>query len=720
MSKATKTTKVKIGGMTCVACSSAVERSLNRAEGIIIAQVNLVSNTATIEYDESIIDEKKIEKIITKTGYSVTKNENEVLYSKKTVILNFIFTIPLFYIAMGPMIGLPIFFDYNEKAFLYALIQFILVLPILIINYRIFNKGIKGLIKRSPNMDSLVAVGTLTAFIYSTYALIKIMLGNIHFVHSLYFESSGVILALIVLGKYLEDKNKVKTNEAINKLINLRPAMVVIEKNKTHKTITISELKIGDIVIINDGDSIPSDGTIISGRGLLNESMLTGESLPTLKENDDQVFAGTINTNGSFKFKVDSLDSQTMLGKIIALMEHTNETKAPISKLADKIASIFVPIVFVIAIVTFGFWFLIKQDLTFSLTVFVSVLVIACPCALGLATPTAIITGSGLGAKHGILYKNAEILENTRKVDFVFFDKTGTLTTGEFMIKDIIANNYSKDEILKLAYSLEKMSSHPLASSVKKYAEREEVKSYDVDDFESNQGLGIKGVINGKTYKIGNFKFVSPPIELTESATILYLSEDDKYIGSIILQDTIKKEAQDLINNLKNRNIQSVLLSGDNKQSVEYVAKTLGIENYYYGVLPHEKLKLIEEHQEKGHHVMMVGDGINDSPSLVKADIGISVSEGSDITIEASDIVLLRHDIRDVEKAINVAQATIKTIKQNLFWAFGYNVILIPVAFGILYPFTKILLNPMIAALAMSFSSISVVLNALMLKRVKI
>lgn len=716
-----KKIKIKIGGMDCAACSSAVERSLKKTKGILKAQVNLVSTYASIEYDPTLITEKEIEKIILDTGYFIAKEEAQPLISKKRVGLNFVFSVPIFYISMAPMIGLPALFGLHAgNALLFASVQLGLTLPILFLNSSIFIKGFKGLLKKSPNMDSLIALGTTSAFIYSTVSFFLILGGNHHYVHQLYYESGAVILSLVVLGKYLEEKNKRKTNEAVTKLMDLRPETVAIEQAGNEIIIAMDALKIGDIVLIKDGDSIPCDGVILTGEGLLDESMLTGESLPVYKKIDDQVYAGTINSNGSFRLKTKGLDSETMLGKIITLMENTNESRAPIAKLADRIAGFFVPIVLLIALVTFAVWLLISKDIAFSLTIFVSILVIACPCALGLATPTAIITGTGLGAKHGILYKNAEILENTRHIDTIFFDKTGTLTSGEFIVQTIESKNSDPTTLLAYAYSLEKQSSHPLAQSIVAHAKEKKSKDFPVSDFKSFPGQGIQGVINKKLIKIGNATFSGLQHNASTSATILYISENQIPIGSIVLQDSIKKEAYQLIKKIKALGIDPILLSGDNENSVAYVANALEIKHYYAAMLPQEKLEKIDAYQKNNHHVMMVGDGINDSPSLMKADIGVSVSEGSDITIEASDIVLLKNDIDGVYKAIIIAKATLRTIKQNLFWAFAYNVITIPIAAGILYPFTNLLLSPMLAALAMSLSSITVVANALRLKQFKI
>ena len=716
-----KTIRLKVGGMTCAACSSSVERSLRKTKGILSANVNLVSTYASIEFDDALIDESIINRIIEDTGYSVVKEAPEKGISKQRVWLNFLFAIPLLYLAMAPMVHLPPLFGLNDtQPLLFASVQFILALPVMAINMRLFQKGLKGLIKRSPNMDSLVAIGTLTAFLYSTYALIQISIGNHHFVHQLYFESGVIILALIVFGKFLEEKNKRKTNDAVNKLLDLRPAMVRTMKNGQEVILPIDEVSIGEIVFIKDGDSIPFDGVIRQGNGLVNESMLTGESLPVFKKEQDRVYAGTLNNQGSFQFVVEQVASETMLGKIITLIENTNESKAPIAKLADKVSAIFVPIVLLIAVLSLVIWLLISRDLSFSLQIFVSVLVIACPCALGLATPTAIIVGTGLGAKYGILYKNAEILENTRHIDTIFFDKTGTLTTGAFLVHSLQPVTISENELLTYAYALESQSSHPLAKSIVAHAARLSLPLLPVTDFQSQPGSGISGTIDGNTIKIGNASYVGVTSKEKHATTTLYLSCNDTYIGSIELQDEIKEEATSLIQHLRTLGIQSILLSGDNEASVSAVAKATQMDHYYAQTLPHEKLALIEDYQKEGHHVMMVGDGINDSPSLTKADIGVAIGQGSDITIEASDIVLLKHSIHDVYHAIWIAKATLRTIKQNLFWAFAYNVIGIPVAFGILYPFTQTLLSPMLAALAMSLSSISVVANALRLKQKKI
>ena len=713
--------RLKIGGMSCAACSSAIEKALLKSKGVLSVQVNLVSNYANIDFDSDIINESKITQIIQDTGYFVQSEMKKPTYPIWRIWLNFILSIPLFYITMAPMVGLPpLFIFHSGNPTLYALAQLFLTTPVMIINYSIFIKGFKALYHRSPNMDSLIAIGTATAYIYSSIMLIGILQGSHHLLHQLYFESSAVILTLVVFGKFLEENNKQKTNDAVAKLIDLRPTMVTILKDGFEDKIPISALNIGDVVVIKDGESIPCDGQLITGNGLLNESMLTGESLPIFKEIGDTVYAGTINQQGRFTLETQRLGQETMLGKIITLIETTNESKAPIAKLADRISSIFVPIVLSIALVAWAFWFLYTKDLSFSLTIFVSVLVIACPCALGLATPTAIIAGTGVGAKHGILYKNAEILENTRHIDTIFFDKTGTLTTGDFQVQEIVSNSNNPLQLLDYAYSLEKNSSHPLARSIVAYAESKGRMAQEVESFQSFPGQGIQGIIAGRKIKIGNAQFIGITQSMQASSTILYLSEEEIYLGHIALQDTIKHEAYELMKQLHSKRIDTLLISGDHEPSVAFVAKELGIKTYYAAMLPHQKLEKIDDYQKQGKHVMMVGDGINDSPSLIKADIGVSISEGSDITIEASDIVLLKNNLTDVSRAITIATSTLRTIKQNLFWAFAYNVVGIPIAFGLLYPWTQTLLNPMLAALAMSLSSISVVGNALRLKQIKI
>lgn len=633
---------------------------------------------------------------------------------------------------MLPMAGvkLPSFIDpeYNPKTF--SMVQLFLVIPVVAAGNRFYRTGFKTLFKGSPNMDSLIAVSTSAAIFYSIFSIVKIFGGSVHYVHNLYFESAATIITLISLGKYLENISKGKTSEAIKKLINLAPKKAVVIKDGKEKVIDIDDVKEGDIVAVKPGEKIPVDGKIIEGLTSVDESMLTGESIPAQKGVGSDVTGASINKNGYIKYRVTHTGKDTVLSRIIKLVTDAQSAKAPIARLADTISGYFVPAVMLLALIASVLWLISGKDSVFALRIFVSVLVIACPCALGLATPTAIMVGTGKGAEYGILIKSGEALENAYKVDTVIFDKTGTITEGKPQVTDIIAlKGISREYILKVAASGEKGSEHPLGEAIVKKAEDENIELADVKNFNAVPGHGIKAEIDGKVLLLGNKSFMDEnKIQsdvmfkaaeklANEGKTPMFAAENNVLIGIIAVSDVIKKNSRGAIAKLNSMGIKTIMITGDNSITAEAVAKEVGISEVLSEVLPEDKSSEVKKIQSQGRKAAMVGDGINDAPALAQADIGIGIGTGTDIAIESADIVLMKSDLMDVVSAIQLSKQTIKNIKENLFWAFGYNIIGIPIAMGVLYIFGGPLLNPMIAAAAMSFSSVSVVLNALRLRK---
>ncbi len=752
---------LKISGMHCASCASLIEKTLNKIDGTSEVSVNYGSETANLIYDENVIDIDSIKLSIEKLGFKIVDSSEyvEKIRSEEEhslfirLVVSLIFTVPLFYISMAPMIGFislpyPEILSHTQNELMYAIVSLALCLPVMIVNYKFYTSGVNAIAQRSPNMDSLVTLGTSASVVYSLYSIGAMILGQDIMLHdNLYFESAAVILTLVTLGKFLESKSKSKTNEAINKLIRLQPKTANIVRFGEEVSIPISEVTIGDIIVMRPGERIPIDGTVIDGYSSVDESMLTGESIPVEKKVDSPVIGGSINKNGYFQFRVEKLPEDTVLSQIIKMIEEAQGSKAPIAKMVDKVSSYFVPAVLLTAITAAFIWFATTRNFNLTFTAFVSILVIACPCALGLATPTAIIVGTGKGASLGILFKNAEALEMLHQVDTIMFDKTGTLTSGTPFVTDIVSDN--EDYILSIASSAERGSEHPLAEAILNAAKGRRLALPSINHFINHPGYGIEVIIDNKKIFLGNKKLMEQeeiPLEkyeiksnilAKEGKTCMYISEDSRLIGIIAVLDTLKAGTRNSIEELNRMGIQTIMLTGDNEKTALTIAKEAGVQEVIYEVLPDEKSSEVKKEQERSKTVAMVGDGINDAPALTQADVGIAIGSGTDVAIESASVVLVKSSIADVVNAISLSKNTINNIKQNLFWAFFYNVLGIPLAAGILYPFrdyliyTQIgeavswilgenfLLNPMFAALAMSFSSVSVILNALRLNTFK-
>ncbi|MDR3216961.1 MAG: heavy metal translocating P-type ATPase [Clostridiaceae bacterium] len=744
---ADKAVVLLISGMTCAACASRVEKALQQTDGVLSAAVNFATERATISYDPGKTKVSLLKKAVEAAGYGALDAENksavdeDALRKKKEIkilwikfALAAVFSIPLLYFAMGPMVSwwkvpVPMIFDPMMNPLNYAVLQLSLTLPVIAVGYKFYTVGYKAIFKRSPNMDSLIAIGTTAAVGYSIYSLIRIALGDMGAVESLYFETAGVIITLILLGKSLEAVSKGKTSEAIKKLMGLAPKTATVVKDGQEIEIQIDEVEIDDIILVRPGEKIPVDGVVLEGYTAIDESMLTGESMPIDKKIGDKVYTASINKNGVIRFKATKIGADTALARIIKLVEDAQGSKAPIAKVADVVSGYFVPIVFGIAVVAFIAWMIGGKGPVFSLTIFISVLVIACPCALGLATPTAIMVGTGIGAKNGILIKGGEALETTHKIKTIVFDKTGTITEGKPEVTDIIcASGVDRTYLLQLAASAEKGSEHPLGEAIVKAAEKEGLEFLKTEGFEAVTGFGISVAIDGKQVLLGNKKLMlnkEIPVEefeaqsdtlAEEGKTPMYIAIDSAPVGIIAVADVVKPSSRDAIAALNKMGVEVAMITGDNKRTAEAIARQVGITRVLSEVLPQDKANEVKKLQAEGKKVAMVGDGINDAPALAQADIGIAIGNGTDVAIESADIVLMRSDLNDVPTAIRLSKNTMRNIKQNLFWAFGYNVAGIPVAAGILYLFNGPLLNPILAAAAMSFSSVSVLLNALRLR----
>lgn len=742
--------KFDITGMTCSACSAHVYKAVSKLDGVKDVNVNLLSNNMVVEYDDNIKPSDIITAVVD-AGYGaqvasqnksdnkkVNKeqiNESDLMYER--LKYSFIFFIPVLYLSMGPMMhlpNLPILQGY-ENSLNYAFTLFLLTIPIVFINRAFFIKGYKALIHKAPNMDTLVALGAFSAMIYGIFAIYRIGYGLavsnhelvMKYSHSLYFESAATILTLITLGKYLEAKSKKKTSKALEKLMDLTPKTAIIEREGKEYTVLVDEVKAGDIVIVKPGGSIAVDGEIIEGNTTIDQSSITGESMPVEKSVGDKVISATINKTGYIKYRALKVGKDTTISQIIALVEEAANSKAPISKLADKISGIFVPIVITIAIILAVFWLYMGMSFEFALSIAISVLVISCPCALGLATPVAIMVGTGRGAENGILIKSAESLEAAHSINAIAIDKTGTITEGKMTVKSVEVYKYDENTILQTAYTLEKSSAHPIAKAIVNKCEKLGFDVFSATDFNFYNGLGISCIINGKKYSCGSAKFMtSLGIEyknkqknIDNTSAPIYLAEENELIGIINVSDKIKETSIEAVKKFKESNIEVYMLTGDNKQSAEYTAFQAGIENVYAELMPQDKEEIIRQLQEKGKKVAMVGDGINDAPALMRSDLGIAIGAGTDVAIQSADIVLINNNLLDAVTSVKLSKAVLKNIKMNLFWAFFYNIIGIPVAAGVFYLSYGLTLNPMISAAAMSFSSVFVVTNALRLRNFK-
>ena len=731
--------KFDISGMTCAACSARVEKVTRQIEGVDNVEVNLLAGKMTVKTDNPEITDKIIAEV-RNAGYgasisgekNISREENPLVQMKSRIIGSAVCLVILMYFTMGHMVGLPVPAWYHgiNNALISALLQLFLTLPIVYLNRTYYQKGIKALFHRSPNMDSLIAVGSGAALIYGVVALFAMAYGmgnnrmdvvKIYY-ENLYFESAAMILTLITLGKFLESRAKSKTGDAIAALMDLSPKTAVVKNNNDEITIPVEQVKVGDVVVVRAGGAIPVDGTVISGRASIDQSALTGESVPVEKGEGDSVVSATINREGYLEIRTEKVGENTTLSQIIRMVEGAGGSKAPIARLADKIAGIFVPVVMIIAAAVFAAWLVVGKTLEFALTMGISVLVISCPCALGLATPVAIMVGTGRGARMGILYKNAEVLENLYGVDTVVLDKTGTVTTGIPAVTDILPGALQAEELLKLAASLEARSEHPFAKAIMKRAAGYSL--LNVDDFTVLPGKGVSGIIHNQQVFGGNARLmeeigliVPEYPELTANGkTPLYFASKQEYFGAIAAADVLKPDSAEAIRQLYKLNLDVVLLTGDNKKTAESIGNLAGIRNVISDVLPGDKAGVIKSLQQKGHKVLMVGDGINDAPALVTADIGMAIGNGTDIAVESADIVLMNGSLQSISQAISLSKATMRNIKQNLFWAFFYNCLGIPIAAGVLYPIWGIQLSPMIGAVAMSFSSVFVVTNALRLR----
>ena len=747
--KKAKEVTLLVEGMTCASCSSAVERSLKKLDGVEIASVNLTTNKATIKYDGSKVKIAELKKAVEKAGYTPKDIEKKLAIDEDQLrkdreskdmfhrlILSIAFSIPLLYIAMGHMFipdiaKLPAIIDVHNYPLNFTLVQLALTLPVMWAGRKFFIIGFKTLFKGSPNMDTLVAIGTGAAFIYGLYAILAIYNGDFHFVDNLYFEVAALIITLLLVGKYMEARMKGKTSEAIKKLMNLAPKTARLIKNGGEIEVALEEVEVDDLLVVRPGERIPVDGVVIEGFSAVDESMLTGESLPVDKQPGDPIVGGSLNKNGLLTMKANAVGESTALARIIKLVEDAQGQKAPIAAMADIVSSYFVPVVIVIAIVAAIVWWFVGKDIDFVLTIFVTVLVIACPCALGLATPTAIMVGTGKGAENGVLFKGGEALETAHHIQAIIFDKTGTLTEGKPMLTDVIPYDIDADILLRYTASAEQGSEHPLAQAIVKGAMDKGIQLFPIAKFLAVTGRGVDVTVDDKVILIGNRAFMGERnVELhaieadmdrlaNEGKTPMLVAIDGKIRGIVAVADVVKPSSAKAVEQLKYMGIKVAMITGDNKKTAAAIGRQVGIDLILAEVLPQDKSTEVAKLQEQGLSVAMVGDGINDAPALAKADIGIAIGSGTDVAIESADVVLMKSDLMDVVTAIKLSRATIRNVKQNLFWAFIYNIAGIPLAAGVFYAFGGPLLNPIFAGGAMAFSSVSVVTNALRLRRFK-
>ena len=785
---------LKIGGMTCSACSSGLEKYLNKQDGIESAAVNLVMNNANIQYDEQKLDLKQIEKFVEKAGFeslgidNFQKEEKKQNNQKYKLIALGVLAVITLYISMGHMIGLPAipYLNMHENQINYAIVLLILAITACIFGWDILKNGYKNLVHKSPNMDTLVGLGELSSIIYSLYGTFMILKGNTEYVNNLYYESAVIIIFFIKIGKYVENRNKDKTKEAISQLMMITPKHATVLRDGEQVQVTIDEINEGDIVVCKPGEKIAVDGEIVDGITHIDESFITGESMPVKKEKGKKVIAGSINYEGTIEYKAEKIGKNSTVSEIVKLVVEATSTKAPIAKIADKISGIFVPTIIVIAVLSGLVWFAINRDVSWAINVFISVLVVACPCSLGLATPLSIVIASGESSKKGILIKNSEALENAHKVKTVVFDKTGTLTKGKLSLSKIYnyTENYSNnqelkadgfenvetnsnekgkqlsdDDIIKIVASIESKSEHPIARGVVAEAKERKIELEKVKEFQNLAGLGVTALYNGEKYIIGNKKLmeqngieISSKNSVSEKAdkklknqitsentiiekigleqvekdeeelqkagnSILFVAKENELIALLGVKDNVKENAKDVVSKLKLFGINVVMLTGDNEKTAKAIANSIGIDNVIAGVMPRDKAKTIENLKKNNELVMMCGDGINDSISLVKADIGASVGNGTDVAMDSSNVVLMNNNLEKIVDLIEISGKTIRNIKQNLFWAFFYNLCMLPIAVGVLSPL-GITINPMMASIAMTISSVTVTLNSLRLKRI--
>jgi len=734
-----KKINLSIDGMTCSACSNGLEKYLNKQNGISNAVVNLVMANASIEYDEKLLNQEKIEEFIKQAGFKSLGEFKEIKIeekSKKEKIKFIIFSvlaIILLYISMGHMINLPTLEIVNPHTnpVNYTICLLMLTIPFIVYGFDILKNGYKNLIHKTPNMDTLVGIGVISSFLYSLYSMYMIIKGNHTYTMNLYFESAAIVTYFIKLGRYIDGISKDKTKEAIQKLVKITPEVAVIKVDGIEKQVTLDEISKGDIVISKPGEKIAVDGEIILGKAHLDESFITGESKPVSKEKGSKVIAGSINYDGYLEYKAERIGKESTISEIVRLVIEASNTKAPIAKIADIVSGYFVPIVIIIAIITFIIYLAIGQSFSVAVSTFVSVLVVACPCSLGLATPLAIVVSEGLCASNGILVKKSEILENAQKVNTIVFDKTGTLTYGKLKIAEIINySNIDDKKLLQLVASVESKSTHPIGKAFTDYIQDNKIPILEVEEFEDVVGLGNISKIKNEEIILGNSKilekygienkYLEDEKKMSQKGnSIVYVVKNKEIMAIIGVNDIVRENAKEVISILNKNKIQTIMLTGDNKQTAEKIAKDIGITKVVSNVIPSEKAKIIKELKQENKYVMMCGDGINDSPALASSDIGVSVKSGTDIAMDSSDVILTRSDLTSIINLIKISKKTIINIKQNLFWAFFYNILMIPIAIGLLRPI-GISINPMIASVAMVFSSITVILNALRLRNIKI
>ena len=727
---------LSIDGMTCSACSNGLEKYLNKQNGVFDASVNLVMSNATINYDENILNQEKLENYVKQAGFKSLgifkelKIEKQTKTEKVKFIIFTVLAIILMYISMGHMVNLPTIniIDSHHNPVNYAGILLILTIAFLVYGYDILRNGYKNLIHKIPNMDTLVSIGVISSFLYSLYGMYMILKGNSHYTMNLYFESTAIVIYFVKLGRYIDGISKDKTKDAIKKLVEITPNQATIEVNGIQKQVTLDEIKKGDIVIAKPGDKIAVDGEIIEGKTHLDEAFITGESKPVNKGVGEKVIAGSLNYDGFIKYKAEKIGKESTVSEIVKLVIEASNTKAPIAKIADKISGYFVPVVIIIAIITFVIYLLLGFGFATAINTFVTILVVACPCALGLATPLAIVVSEGKCASNGILVKKSEVLENASKINTIVFDKTGTLTYGKLKISKIF--NYSdleESKLIQLIGSVEEKTTHPIGKAFSDYMQENKISALNVENIQNIAGFGVVGQIEQEEIILGNRKILEKfnienshtedEMELAKSGnSVVYAVRGQKIIALIGVNDIIRENAIEVIENLNKHNIQTIMLTGDNVETAEKIGSALGITKVISNVLPAGKAETIKDLKAQGNKVMMCGDGINDSPAITNSDIGVSVKSGTDIAMDSADVILTRNDLNSILKLITISEKTIKNIKQNLFWAFFYNILMIPIAIGVLKPI-GISLNPMIASLAMVFSSLTVILNALRLRR---